>query len=132
MAMSPAGTPLYFTPPNQLTRMMAKQVMPITGVMNIWSAGDMEMKVIDTPASVPSSAARGVILRMIGPRKPPIISTKLWMNTQVSPASQPLIGSPVADAIGSMMTKTTMNMCGTLMPEGNAHTSSRPVSLARR
>ena len=53
------------------------------------------MKVIDTPASVPSSAARGVILRMTGATKPPIISTKLWMNTQVRPASQPLIGSPV-------------------------------------
>ena len=75
--------------------MIAKQVMPMTGVMNISSAGAIEMKVIETPASVPSSAARGVILRMIGPTKPPIISTKLWMNTQVSPASQPLIGSPV-------------------------------------
>ena len=28
-------------------------------------------------ASVPSSAARGVTLRITGPRKPPIISTKL-------------------------------------------------------
>ena len=58
--------PPYFTPPNQLSRMIAKQVMPITGVMNISSAGFIEMKVIETPASVPSSAARGVILRMIG------------------------------------------------------------------
>ncbi len=39
--------------------------MPITGVMNISSAGRIEMKAIDTPASVPSSAARGVIWRMI-------------------------------------------------------------------
>ena len=110
---------------------MAKQVMPITGVMNICSAGAIEMKVTETPASVPSSAARGVIRRMIGPTKPPIISTKLWMNTQVRPASQPLIGSPVLAAIGSMITKVTMNMCGTLMPEGSAHTSVRPVFLAR-
>ena len=44
--------------------MIAKQVMPITGVMNICSAGVIEMNVIDTPASVPSSAARGVILRI--------------------------------------------------------------------
>ena len=33
-------------------------------------------------------------------------------------------------AIGSMMTKVTTNMCGTLMPEGSAQTSSRPVFLA--
>ena len=112
--------------------MIAKQTMPITGVMNISSAGRIEMNVIDTPASVPSSAARGVILRMIGPTKPPIISTKLWMNTHVSPASQPLIGSPVLSAIGSMITNVTMNMCGTLMPEGSAQTSMRPVFFASR
>ena len=65
MATRPAGMPLgYLQPPNQLTRMMAKQITPITGVMNISSAGRIEMKVIETPASVPSSAARGVILRM--------------------------------------------------------------------
>ena len=65
IATRPAGMPFgYLTPPNQLTRMMAKQIRPITGVMNISSAGRIEMKVIETPASVPSSAARGVILRI--------------------------------------------------------------------
>ena len=64
--------------------------------------------------------------------KPPIIRTKLWMNTQVRPASQPLIGSPVLSVIGSMMTKVTTNMCGTLMPEGSAQTSLRPVFCASR
>ena len=49
----------YFTPPNQLTRMMAKQTMPMIGVMNMSNAGFIEMKVMETPASVPSSAARG-------------------------------------------------------------------------
>ena len=44
--------------------MMAKQTRPISGVMNISSAGRIEMKVIETPASVPSSAARGVMRRM--------------------------------------------------------------------
>ena len=44
--------------------MIAKQVKPMTGVIYISSAGRMEMKVMETPASVPSSAARGVILRM--------------------------------------------------------------------
>ena len=51
----------YFTPPNQLARITAKQVRPITGVMNISKAGRIEMKATETPASVPSSAARGVM-----------------------------------------------------------------------
>ena len=100
--------------------------------MNISSAGRIEMKVIETPASVPSSAARGVILRMNGATKPPIIRMKLWKNTQTRPASQPLIGSPVLSVIGSMITKVTMNMCGTLMPDGSAQTSLRPVFCASR
>ena len=112
--------------------MTAKQTMPMTGVMNISSAGRMEMNAIDTPASVPSSAARGVMRRITGAMKAPIMSTKLWMNTQVSPASQPLMGSPVDNEIGNMMTNVTMNMCGTLMPDGNAHTSLRPVCCASR
>ncbi len=65
MATRPAGMPFgYLTPPNQLTMMMAKQVSPMIGVMYISSAGRMEMNVTETPASVPSSAARGVILRI--------------------------------------------------------------------
>lgn len=110
--------------------MIAKQVMPITGVMNISTAGFIEMKVTETPASVPNRAARGVILRIHGPTKPPIISTKLWMKTHVNPASQPLTGLPVCRVIGSMITKTTTNMCGTLVPEGSAQTSLRPVCFA--
>jgi len=51
--------------------------MPMTGVMNISSAGRIEMKAMETPAKVPRSAARGVILRMSGATKPPTISTKL-------------------------------------------------------
>ena len=93
------------------------------------SAGRIEMKVMDTPASVPSRAARGVTWRMNGAMKPPIIRMKLWKNTQTSPACQPLTGSPVLSAIGSMITKVTMNMWGTLIPEGSAQTSSRPVDL---
>ncbi len=112
--------------------MTAKQISPITGVMNIWFAGLIEMKVIEMPASEPSRAARGVIRRMNGAMKPPAISTKLWMNTQVSPASQACTGSPVVRRIGIMMTKVTTNICGTLMPDGNAHTSVRPVFFAKR
>ena len=76
---------------------MAKQTMPMTGVMNISQRRRAsEMKVIETPASVPSSAARGVILRMNGPTKPPTISTKLWMNTQVEP------GLPALDRVAGL------------------------------
>lgn len=57
---------------------------------------------------------------------------KLWKKTHTSPASQPWIGSLVFNLIGNMITKVTMNMCGTLMPEGKAHTSLRPVRLASR
>jgi len=65
IAISPAGMPFgYLTPPNQLTRMMAKQTSQFCGVMYISSAGRIEMKVTETPASVPSSAARGVIFRI--------------------------------------------------------------------
>jgi hypothetical protein len=52
------------------------------------------------------------------------------MNTQVSPASQPLIGSPVLRVMGSMMTNVTTNMWGTLIPEGSAQMSERPVFKA--
>src|SRR5580704_12250103 len=64
IATRPPGTPpKYFTPPNQLARITAKQTTPITGVVNTWAAGVIEMNVIEMPASEPSSAARGVILR---------------------------------------------------------------------
>jgi hypothetical protein len=112
--------------------MIARQVSPITGVMNISKAGRIEMNAMDTPASVPSNAARGVILRTTGAMKPPTIRMKLWKKTQTSPASQPLIGSPVRAMIGSIMTKITTNICGTLMPDGRAQTSLRPVSRASR
>src|SRR6202048_93409 len=128
IAISPAGMPFgYLTPPNQLTRMMAKQTRPICGVMYISSAGRIEMKVTDTPASVPSKAARGVIFLIYGAMKPPIIRIKLWKNTQTRPADQPFMGSPVLIVIGSMITKGTMNICGTLTPEGRAPTAERPV-----
>ena len=112
--------------------MIAKQTTPISGVSNTSRPGRIEMKVMEMPASDPSSAARGVILRITGPMKPPIISTKLCTNTQVSPASQAWMGSLVALRIGSITTKVTTNMCGTLVPEGKAVTSVRPVFSARR
>ena len=84
------------------------------------------------PASEPSSAARGVILRITGAMKPPAIKTKLWTKTQVRPASQAWIGSLVRSRIGSMTTNVTTNMCGTLVPDGRAQTSVRPVFWANR
>ncbi len=91
------------------------------------------MKVMETPASVPSSAARGVILRMM--RRDEAAGHQheaLDEDPGQSPASHPSIGSPVFVAMGSMMTNVTMNMCGTLMPEGSAQTSVRPVFFASR
>src|SRR5215471_6761556 len=109
---------------------MAKQMMPISCVVNKDSAGRIEINVIETNASVPSRAACGVICRMNGAMNPQDINTKLWTNTQVSPASHPFTGSPVFVAMGSMITNVTTNMCGTLTPDGSAHTSLRPVRLA--
>jgi len=106
--------------------------MPISGVSNTSRPGRIEMKVIEMPASEPSSAARGVMRRTTGAMKPPAISTKLCTNTQVKPASHACTGSLVLSRIGSMTTKVTTNMCGTLMPEGKAQTSVRPVFLATR
>ncbi len=57
---------------------------------------------------------------------------KLWKNTQTRPADQPFMGSPVFKVTGSMITKVTMNMCGTLTPDGSAQTSVRPVRCASR
>ena len=111
--------------------MTAKHTTPITGVVKTCAAGRIEMKVIEIPANDPSRAARGVILRIYGPMKPPAISRKLWMNTQVRPASQAWTGSLVASLIGSITTNVTTNMCGTLIPEGSAQTSVRPVLRAR-
>src|SRR5258706_13331552 len=59
MATRPAGMPPYFTPPNQLTRMMAKQTMPMTGGMNISSAGFLGMKGNATPPRAPTQAGLG-------------------------------------------------------------------------
>ena len=113
--------------------MIAKQTMPITGVMNISSAGRIEMKAIDTPASVPSSAARGVILRMIG-RDEAADHQHEALDEHPGQAGLPALDRDrrSCSAIGSMITKVTTNMCGTLMPEGSAQTSVRPVFLASR
>ena len=104
----------------------------MSGVSNTRRPGRIEMKVIEMPASEPSSAARGVIRRITGAMKPPAINTKLWTNTQVRPASHAWIGSFVLSRIGSMTTKVTTNICGTLVPDGSAQTSVRPVFWARR
>ena len=112
--------------------MMAKHTRPMTGVENICAAGLMAMKVNEMPAREPSRAARGVMRRITGPMKPPAINTKLCTKTQVSPASHAWSGSLVASLIGSITTKVTTNICGTLMPDGRAQTSVRPVRAARR
>ena len=98
------------------TRMMPRTGSPIQAASQICAAGRMEMKVIEMPARVPSIAARGVIFRMNGPMNAPMSTITPITNAHARPASQARIGSPVARKIGSMMTNTTMNMCGTLGP----------------
>jgi hypothetical protein len=57
---------------------------------------------------------------------------KLCTKTHTRPACQAFTGSPVASLTGSMITRVTMNIWGTLIPEGNAQTSERPVFRAKR
>ena len=60
------------------------------------------MKVIDMPASVPSIAARGVYLRMVGPMKAPIRTITPMMKAQARPACQARIAagpSPIASIL---------------------------------
>ena len=107
------------------TRMMPSTGSPIQAASQICAAGRMEMKVSEIPARVPSIAALGVIFRMNGPTNAPINTITPMTNAQARPASQARSGSPVVRKIGSMITKTTMNMCGTLGPYGSAVTSVR-------
>jgi hypothetical protein len=94
-AISPAGMLRgYFTAPNQLTIMMARQTSPMIEVMKISVAGRIAMNAIDTPASVPSSAARGVVRRISGATNPPPIRMKPCRNTQAGPASHASPGLP--------------------------------------
>ncbi len=133
IATSPPGTPPKRTPPNQPHRMMAKHTRPITGVLKIWLAGLMAMKVMEMPASEPSRAARGVMRRITGRDEAARHQHEaLDADPGRGPACHACTGSCVRSWIGSMMTKVTMNMCGTLMPDGSAHTSLRPVRLASR
>ena len=88
----------------------------IHAASHICAAGRIEMKAIEMPASVPSSAARGVYLRMNGPTNAPSSTITPMMNAHATPACHARTGSFVARKTGSMMTKTTMNMCGTLGP----------------
>ena len=66
---------------------MAKQTKPIQGTSHIWNAGRIEMKAMEMPASVPSIAARGVILRIHGPTKQPSNTMTPMMKHQASPAA---------------------------------------------
>ena len=76
-------------------RMIARTGSPIQATSHIWAAGRIEMKVIEMPASVPSIAARGVILRTYGPTKAPIMTITPIRNAQARPACHALVGSPV-------------------------------------
>ena len=113
-------------------RMIASTGRPIQAASQICAAGRIEMKVIEMPASVPSIAARGVILRMYGPDE----GADHHDHADHERPRQAGFPGPhrvlVVRKIGSMMTKTTMNMCGTLGPYGSAVTSVRFSRRASR
>ena len=88
----------------------------IHAASHICAAGRIEMNVIEMPASVPSSAARGVNLRIVGPTNAPMRMMIPMMKAHARPAVHAAIGSFVAMNVGSMTTNVTMNMCGTLGP----------------
>ena len=79
----------------QLIRMIANATNAIQGTSHIWNTGRIEMNAIEMPASVPSIAARGVYLRMVGPTKAPSSTITPMMNAQARPACQARIGSLV-------------------------------------
>ena len=116
-ATRPTGaSPGSFRPPSQPTRMKARAMKAIHGACHIRAAGFIEMNVMEMPASAPSSAARGVNFRIHGPKKAPISTMHPMMNAQASPARQAFSASPDSMATGSITTKTTMKVCGTLGP----------------
>ena len=87
IATRPPGTPPgKRTPANQAPKMIATETRPMTGASMISNAGRIEMKVIEMPAKVPSSAALGVNRRTCGAMKAPAKSTRPSINTHASPA----------------------------------------------
>ena len=95
-AASPPGRPPgRRTLAVQLIRMMPSATKAIQGTSHIWNTGRIEMNAIEMPASVPSIAARGVYLRMVGPTNTPSSTITPMMNAQASPACQARIGSLV-------------------------------------
>ena len=104
------------TPATKPMMMSASTGSAIHAACHICAAGPIEMNVIEMPASVPSSAARGVNLRIVGPTKAPMRMMIPMMKAHARPAVQAAIGSFVAMNVGSITTNVTMNMCGTLGP----------------
>ena len=78
------------------TRMMPSTGRPIQATAQICPAGRIEMKVSEMPASVPSIAARGVILRTNGPTNAPMRTMTPMTKAQASPACHAWTGSFVA------------------------------------
>ena len=68
--------------------MIASTGSAIHAASHICAAGRIEMNVIEMPASVPSSAARGVKRRIVGPTNAPMRMITPMMNAHARPASQ--------------------------------------------
>ena len=77
-------------------RMITKTGSAIHSASHICAAGRIEMNAIEMPASVPSSAARGVYLRMYGPTNAPISTMQPMMKPRRGRPAQAVNGSLVA------------------------------------
>ena len=65
--------------------MMAKVASEIHAASNIRKPAAMLMNAIEMPARVPSIAARGVYLRIVGPTNAPISTTIPMKKAQTRP-----------------------------------------------
>ena len=83
------------TPAMKPTMMTTSTGNAIHVASHICAAGRIEMNVSEMPASMPSRAARGVSLRIVGPTNAPPRMISPMMNAHASPASHALIGLPV-------------------------------------
>ena len=72
---------------------MVNDSMNSHGSSQLRKAGRIEMKAIEMPASVPSIAARGVYLRIVGPTNAPISTMTPMMKHQTRPDCQASSGS---------------------------------------
>ena len=103
----------------------------MSGALKIWKMNPIEMKVMATPASAESSAARGVWRRSQPPQKDAASSITPPRNPATSETRQARVASCVSRQTGARMRKTKANRLTVLTPKGRAVTGF-PVRCASR